>query len=144
MINSLAGVAKNCTAQCCHNNMNTHKQVLVNHFLYACVQIFSRDELVVDGGHAEVHVRVNNTQLGLVTYWDLAKFETRLEQMRDIYQATPTGSLNSMDDSFNSSGGEDASDPFNDPSDNWVKDSVMTPLSSPHRYEVWIQVGQKQ
>lgn len=77
---------------------------------------------------------MNNSQLGLVTYWDLAKFETRLEQMRDIYQATPTDSLNSMDDSFNSSGAEDSNDPFNDPSDNWVKDSVMTPLSSPHRY----------
>ena len=88
---------------------------------------------------------MNNTQLGLVTYWDLAKFETRLEQMRDIYQATPTDSLNSMDESFNSSGGEEANDPFNDPSDNWVKDSVMTPLSSPHRYmyNVWIQAGQK-
>ena len=119
--------------------------VLVHiYLLYACVQIFSRDELVVDGGHTEVHVRVNNTQLGLVTYWDLAKFETRLEQMRDIYQATPTHSLtSSMDDSFNSSGAEDTSDPFNDPSDNWVKDSVMTPLSSPHRYNVWIHVGQK-
>lgn len=78
---------------------------------------------------------MNNTVLGLVTYWNLAKFETRLEQMRDIYQATPTDSISSVEnDSFNSSGAEDSSDPFNDPTDNWVKDSVLTPLPSPHRY----------
>ena len=98
-------------------------------------QVFTRDELVSEGGHVEVHIRVNNTQLGLVTYWDLAKFETRLDQMRDIYQATPTpGSASSMDsDSINLSGGEDQGDPFNDPTDNWVKDSAITPLPSPHR-----------
>ena len=33
----------------------------------------------------EVYVRVHNTQLGQVTYWDLGKFETRLEQMRELY-----------------------------------------------------------
>lgn len=89
-----------------------------------------------EGGHVEVHIRVNNAQLGLVTYWDLAKFETRLDQMRDIYQATPTpGSASSLDsDSINLSGGDDQGDPFNDPTDNWVKDSVITPLPSPHRY----------
>lgn len=83
----------------------------------------------------EVHIRVNDTGRGLVTYWDLAKFETRLDQMRDIYQATPTaGSTTSADgDSLNTSGGEDQGDPFNDSSDDWVKDSTITPLSSPHR-----------
>ena len=104
--------------------------------LFSLVQIFTRDELVSESGHTEVHIRVNNTLLGLVTYWDLAKFETRLDQMRDIYQATPTpGSTSSLDsDSINLSGGEDQGDPFNDPMDNWVKDSVITPLPSPHRY----------
>lgn len=103
---------------------------------FSLVQIFTRDELVSESGHTEVHIRVNNTLLGLVTYWDLAKFETRLDQMRDIYQATPTpGSTSSLDsDSINLSGGEDQGDPFNDPTDNWVKDSVITPLPSPHRY----------
>ena len=98
-------------------------------------QIFTRDELVSESGHMEVHIRVNNTQLGLVTYWDLTKFETRLDQMRDIYQATPTpGSASSIDsDGINLSGGEDQGDPFNDPIDNWVKDSAITPLPSPHR-----------
>lgn len=96
--------------------------------------MFSRDELVTDGGHTEVHIRVTNTQLGVVTYWDLPKFETRLDQMRDIYQTTPTESLSSVDnDSMNSSGAEDSIDPFNDPTDNWVKDSALTPLPSPHR-----------
>ena len=105
-------------------------QILVSLF-----QIFTRDELVSESGHMEVHIRVNNTQLGLVTYWDLTKFETRLDQMRDIYQATPTpGSASSIDsDSINLSGGEDQGDPFNDPIDNWVKDSAITPLPSPHR-----------
>ena len=99
-------------------------------------QIFTRDELVSESGHVEVHIRVNNAQLGLVTYWDLAKFKTRLDQMRDIDQAMPTpGSASSHDsDSINLSGGDDQGDPFNDPTDNWVKDSVITPLPSPHRY----------
>ena len=88
-----------------------------------------------EGGNSEVHIRVNNTHLGLVTYWDLAKFETRLEQMRDIYQSTPAESTTSLDggESLNSSGADDLGDPFNDPSDNWVKDSAITPLPSPHR-----------
>ena len=95
--------------------------------------------MVSDGGQTEVHVRVNNTQLGLVTYWDLAKFETRLEQMRDIYQSMPSGSMTSLDtDSVSSSGAEEISDPFNDPSDNWVMDSALTPLPSPHRYTLSI------
>ena len=33
----------------------------------------------------EVSVRVSNTQLAQVTIWDLDKFETRLEQMRELY-----------------------------------------------------------
>ena len=35
---------------------------------------------------SEVRVRVNNTQLGMVTYWDRSKFEARLEQMKEIHQ----------------------------------------------------------
>lgn len=30
-------------------------------------------------------VRVNNTQLSQVTFWDLDKFDSRLEQMRELY-----------------------------------------------------------
>ena len=33
----------------------------------------------------EVSVRVSNTQLSQVSYWDLDKFEARLEQMRELY-----------------------------------------------------------
>ena len=49
------------------------------------LQTFSREECY-ENGEAEVRVRVNNIQQGLVTYWDLPKFESRLVQMRDIYQ----------------------------------------------------------
>ena len=30
-------------------------------------------------------MRVSNTQLSQVSYWDLDKFEARLEQMRELY-----------------------------------------------------------
>ena len=54
------------------------------------LQTFGREEHL-EGGEPEVRVRVNNTQLGLVSYWDLGKFESRLEQMRDVYQVGQRG-----------------------------------------------------
>ena len=38
-----------------------------------------------------VCVRVQNTQLGQFTCWDLEKFESRLEQMRELYQVREEG-----------------------------------------------------
>ena len=35
---------------------------------------------------AAVIVRVTNTQSGMITFWDLDKFESRLEQMREMHQ----------------------------------------------------------
>ena len=35
----------------------------------------------------EVRVRVHDTRLGQVTYWTQAKLESRLEQMRELYQS---------------------------------------------------------
>ena len=35
---------------------------------------------------AAVMVRVTNTQSGMITFWDLDKFESRLEQMREMHQ----------------------------------------------------------
>lgn len=70
-----------------------------------------------EGGVAGLCVRVSNTALNLISYWDMAKFESRLEQMREVYQAR--GSVNSLDEqgltapAFND-------DPFNDPSDGWM------------------------
>lgn len=77
-----------------------------------CLQTFSREE--ASGG---LCVRVTNTALSLVTHWNMSKFESRLEQMREIYQAR--GSVSSLDEqgvaspNFND-------DPFNDPSDGWA------------------------
>ena len=33
-------------------------------------------------------IKVKNTKLGIETSWSLDKFESRLEQMRDIYYAS--------------------------------------------------------
>ena len=35
-------------------------------------------------------MRVNNTEQRQVTYWDLDKFDTRLEQMRELYTVRHT------------------------------------------------------
>ena len=81
-----------------------------------------------------MQVRVNNTQLGLVTFWSLEKFESRLELMRDMYQtlpSAPVGSVSSLDrESVESS---EENDPFSDPTDNWVKEDLLTPHPSPLR-----------
>lgn len=95
---------------------------------------FSRDEVTNEMGELEFRVRVTNTSLGLMTYWDFASFEVRLDQMRDIYHSNPTaGSTTSLETESTSSSLNDESDPFHDPSDIWVKDTLITPLPSPHR-----------
>lgn len=35
---------------------------------------------------SEVKIRVNNTQKGLTTLWNLEKFDSKLAQMREVYQ----------------------------------------------------------
>lgn len=62
-----------------------------------------------------MRVRVSNNSLNLLTYWDMNKFEARLEQMRELYQTR--GSANSLDDLGTSPSSTE--DPFNDPSDGW-------------------------
>ncbi len=61
-------------------------------------------------------MRVSNTALQLVSCWDMAKFECRLEQMREVYQTR--GSMNSLDEQGTTSP-VFSEDPFNDPADCW-------------------------
>jgi len=75
------------------------------------LQTFSREER---GGAA--CVRVSNIQTHLVSHWDMAKFETRLDQMRDIYHLQD--STHSLSSTYLASA--DSDDPFNDPSDGWT------------------------
>ncbi len=81
-------------------------------------------------------MRVSNTQAALVTFWSLEKFETRLETMRDMYSNMPTsfavGSSTSLGAESVESSYEDI-DPFSDPADSWVKESLFTPQPSPMR-----------
>lgn len=70
-----------------------------------------------------VCVRVSNTLLNLVTYWDMSKFELRLEQMREMYQTRGSGS--SLEEGTVSPVLNE--DPFNAPSDSWEP--------SPFRYD---------
>ncbi len=81
-------------------------------------------------------MRVSNTQAALVTFWSLEKFETRLEIMRDMYANMPAtfgvGSSTSLETESVESSYEDT-DPFSDPSDSWVKESLLTPQPSPMR-----------
>ncbi|XP_033104255.1 kinesin-like protein KIF14 isoform X2 [Anneissia japonica] len=64
-----------------------------------------------------VKIRVNNTRLGIVTYWSLDKFEEKLLQMRELYQSVDV----------DCSQGDDV---FYDPQDSWQKDIQMN-LPSP-------------
>lgn len=61
-------------------------------------------------------MRVSNTALNLVTYWDMSKFESRLEQMREIYQTR--GSISVLDEQGLTSTTL-SEDPFNEHSDDW-------------------------
>ena len=109
----------------------------------------------------EVRVRVNDTQVSQVTYWSLEKFESRLEQMRELYAVSNVGpivcihhpsfllpsplsspSQSQMPSSSASlelaesviSTGSDDTDPFHDPTDTWYPDTLATPKSSPQRH----------
>jgi len=75
------------------------------------MQSFTREE--VAGG---LSVRVSNTDLNLVSYWDMGKFEARLDQMREVYQAR--GSACSLEEHSTTSPPL-GDDPFNSPSDSW-------------------------
>ena len=101
------------------------------------MQTFSREEFTSDTGSLEVQVRVNNTAEGLVTFWSLDKFESRLELMRDMYNSSAVsgvgGSVTSLEGEGSSTEVLD-SDPFIDPTDSWVKESLLTPHPSPMRW----------
>ncbi len=86
--------------------------------------MFSREER---GGAP--YVRVSNAQLNIVCYWDMHKFEVRLDQMRELYHSQDsTASLSSTSLASGDSGvGED---PFNDPSDDWTPSPLRS--CTPH------------
>ncbi len=109
-------------------------------FLTPSPQTFSREELTDDSDGLEVQVRVNNTQQGIVTFWTLEKFEGRLEVMRDMYTNMSTSGIGSSTSLEGESVGSSCEepDPFSDPSDSWVKESLITPQPSPMRYVMGI------
>lgn len=72
--------------------------------------VFSRHEAAdkeVEGGDAQLQVQVQNTKLGISTFWSLEKFQSNLAAMREIEQ----GESASKDD-----------DVFYDPNDEWEPD----------------------
>ncbi|KAJ1173511.1 hypothetical protein NDU88_005343 [Pleurodeles waltl] len=75
--------------------------------------VFVRHDLLdkenVAGAPVQVHVQ--NTKLGISTFWSLEKFEYKLAQMKELYESN-----NSKDD-----------DVFYDPSDEWEPDLARTP-----------------
>ncbi|XP_078678150.1 kinesin-like protein KIF14 [Branchiostoma floridae x Branchiostoma belcheri] len=75
---------------------------------------FSRQDIFI-GDKPQVQVRVSNHALGMVTHWSPEKFESRLVQMRELYQGD--GDI-SEDDTI-----------FCDPSDSWQRDTSVTGLS---------------
>ncbi|XP_053380298.1 kinesin-like protein KIF14 [Mercenaria mercenaria] len=77
--------------------------------------VFTREDFL-DGEEVKTVIKVNNTKLNVCTHWSLSKFEEKLMQMRDIYQ--------------NDSESTDEDEVFNDPEDQWGKDSIsMSPVS---------------
>ncbi|XP_068734565.1 kinesin-like protein KIF14 isoform X1 [Montipora capricornis] len=82
---------------------------------------FSRDDVIVDG-KSEIKIRLNNTRKGLTTLWSLEKFESAMEQMRELYQQRDNDSV--------SGESGDETDPFNDPDDKWEKDFKLDSPSS--------------
>ncbi|KAM7447173.1 the TRAFAC class myosin-kinesin ATPase superfamily [Porites harrisoni] len=82
---------------------------------------FSRDDVFVDG-KSEIKIRLNNTKKGLTTIWSLEKFESSMEQMRELYQQRDNDSV--------SGESGDEFDPFNDPDDKWEKDFKLDSPSS--------------
>jgi hypothetical protein len=85
-------------------------------------QSFHREEV-----SGSVCVCVSNTALNLVATWDMAKFESRLEQMREVYQTR--GSLNSLDEQEMASP-VFSEDPFFDPSDGWAPSPLRSVLTT--------------
>lgn len=73
-------------------------------------------------------VRVSNTLLNLVTYWDMSTFETRLDQMREIYQTR--GSCSSLEEGTMSP--IFSEDPFNTPSDSWAPSPLRYVTTPPY------------
>ncbi|TRZ02867.1 hypothetical protein DNTS_026732 [Danionella cerebrum] len=80
--------------------------------------VFSRHEASdkeVDGGGARLQVQVQNTKLGISTFWSLEKFQSNLAAMRELEQ----GESSSKDD-----------DVFYDPNDEWEPDLSASSTSS--------------
>ncbi|XP_048039068.1 kinesin-like protein KIF14 [Megalobrama amblycephala] len=72
--------------------------------------VFSRHEMTDkenEGGDAQLQVQVQNTKLGISTFWSLEKFQSNLAAMRELEQ----GESASKDD-----------DVFYDPNDEWEPD----------------------
>ncbi|XP_041368927.1 kinesin-like protein KIF14 isoform X3 [Gigantopelta aegis] len=77
---------------------------------------FSRED-VMEGDEVTTLIRVTNTKHNSCTLWTMSKFEERLTQMKDLYQ---------NEDGTSS----DEDEVFNNPEDNWERDSLLaSPLS---------------
>lgn len=105
-------------------------------------------------------IRLNNTKKGLTTVWSLEKFQSALEQMRELYQVwnelrsvklfhaflTNLFFLSTLfffskqqrdNDSVSGESGDEV-DPFNDPDDKWEKDFKLDSSSSRFVRHKWI------
>uniref|UniRef100_A0A8B9KD49 Kinesin-like protein KIF14 n=1 Tax=Astyanax mexicanus TaxID=7994 RepID=A0A8B9KD49_ASTMX len=69
--------------------------------------VFSRFTESGNGGNAEMQIQVQNTKLGISTFWSLEKFQSSLVAMRELEE----GNRTSQDD-----------DVFYDPNDQWEPD----------------------
>ncbi|KAG9266797.1 kinesin-like protein KIF14 isoform X1 [Astyanax mexicanus] len=73
--------------------------------------VFSRNDVTEtesgNGGNAEMQIQVQNTKLGISTFWSLEKFQSSLVAMRELEE----GNRTSQDD-----------DVFYDPNDQWEPD----------------------
>lgn len=49
---------------------------------------FSRHEVTDKENQPSVQVQVRNLKLGIVTFWNLDKFEYKLAAMKDLYEVT--------------------------------------------------------
>lgn len=76
--------------------------------------VFGRHD-ASDKGRSDPSVRVRNLQLGISTFWNLEKFESKLAAMKDLYE---------------SNSGTRGEDVFCDPEDEWEPDITSTPVSS--------------
>jgi kinesin family protein 14 len=60
------------------------------------LQFFSLEEIPNDGQYV---INVTNTKLGITTFWSLEKFENKLVEFRDAFQAESSSDV-SDDDLF--------------------------------------------